>query len=76
MSMFKWIPDSGSSSNDGGTQKDGSEQIVSDWLWLYWVITAPLTFVILALWFWWFWWTNKRYEEKQKQVLDEEAKIE
>ncbi|KAF1959757.1 hypothetical protein CC80DRAFT_309628 [Byssothecium circinans] len=76
MTMFKWIPDSKSNPSGGATQDNGSNQIVSDWLWLYWAITAPLTFAILVLWFWWYKRTDKRYKEKQEHELDEEAKME
>lgn len=72
MSMFRWMPDEGSS--DAMANNRDSSRIVSQWFWLYWAITVPLTVGILIFWVLWF----KRWERKwrQEHEWDEEDKIE
>ncbi|KAH8673639.1 hypothetical protein BX600DRAFT_211125 [Xylariales sp. PMI_506] len=42
---------------------DGTEAYVSRWLWVYFVVTIPLTIAIVASW----WWLEKRREKKYAQ---------
>ncbi|KAK4233674.1 hypothetical protein C8A03DRAFT_38605 [Achaetomium macrosporum] len=71
MSMFQWMPDE--DSNDDMAKDKDSSRIVSQWFWLYWAITVPLTIGILICWVLWF----KRWERKwrQEHESDEEDKI-
>lgn len=53
---------SGDSSTSGGAQ-------VSQWLWVYFAVTIPLTLVIVGSW----WWMDKR---REKRYSLEDAEIE
>lgn len=55
MSMFNWqaSPDSSNS------------PIVSRYFWIYWVVTAPLTILVLMGWVWWY----KREDTTYRQSL-------
>jgi hypothetical protein len=73
MSFFDFIPDnngsdsSSSSSSSGGGSGDWSP--VSPLLWIYFVITIPLTLLIVVCWRWW----DRRREARYAQ---EDADIE
>ena len=38
--------------------------------WMYWVITTPLTFVVLGAWMFWTYWRSKSVKQ-QEMKLDE-----
>ena len=40
--------------------------------WVYWVITTPLTFIVLGVWTYWTHWRSESVKE-QEQKLDEKS---
>ena len=48
MEMFNWRPGPG-------------ESIASPYLWVYWVVTVPITVLVYIVWVWWFRHTQKHY---------------
>ena len=40
--------------------------------WMYWVVTTPLTFIVLGVWVFWTHWRNESVKE-QELKLDEKA---
>ncbi|KAF2264434.1 hypothetical protein CC78DRAFT_544193 [Lojkania enalia] len=77
MSMFQWLPDNEDSSSSNDAKQSGDDfKILSDWFWLYWAVTVPLTLIILVVWYIWYKWSNNKYKEKREKELDEEVKIE
>ena len=59
MTMFNW------------NAKPG-EQIASDFLWVYFVVTVPITIGILLLWLWWY---NRSHKKHQDRIGAIEAAI-
>lgn len=53
MTMFNW------------QARDG-EPVYSTHLWVYFVITIPLTVLVLSVWFWWF----RSQEKNQKHDIE------
>jgi hypothetical protein len=53
MSMFNW-------------QADGSngDQIMSKYIWVYFVVTVPLTMIVLLVWIMWVKWSGKKQKER------------
>jgi hypothetical protein len=58
MSMFSW---SQSLSNSD------TSSVVSNKFWIYWVVTIPLTLLVIVLWRVWWLWQERSY---QKEVND------
>lgn len=40
--------------------------------WMYWVITTPLTFIVLGIWAFWIYWRSESVK-KQEEKLDGKA---
>ena len=53
MTMFNWQANSG-------------ESLVSAHLWVYFIVTIPLTFIVFAIWIWWF----RTQDRKQRIDLE------
>lgn len=57
MQMFNWSPGPGQS-------------VSSPYLWIYFVVTIPLTGMVYAAWFWYFRVTQKHYAKKHEEGLE------
>ena len=64
MSMFDWQADvkAQSSNPNEGTR------VVSRNFWIYWVISVPLTIVVLLTWRVWWHWEKNHYRQKYPHV--------
>lgn len=68
MSMFAW-PHKGDGS---GTSGGGSQvSVVSNWFWLYWAVTIPLTIVTLGGWGIWWMLEMRRFKKSYAEALGE-----
>jgi len=56
MSMFNW-------------QARNGEPVYSSYLWVYFLITVPLTVLVVAVWFWWF----RTQERTHKPDIEENS---
>lgn len=68
MSMFAW-PHSGDNSGNGAS--GGEESIVSNWFWLYWAVTVPLTVITLGGWGLWWVMEMRRFRSSYSEALGE-----
>ena len=59
--MFNWDPKPG-------------QEIASPYLYIYWVITVPVTALVYVAWFWWFKYSQKHYAKRHEQSLAEVEK--
>ena len=66
MSFFDFIPDG----NDSSSQGYSSSSPVSPLLWVYFVITIPLTLAIVVCWRWW-----DRRREAQYALEDRDIEV-
>jgi hypothetical protein len=46
-----------------------SDTVVSPLLWVYWVITIPLTIIVYLLWVWWFRHSQKQYRKNHDESV-------
>lgn len=67
MTMFTWQQDSGST---GPASSSRSTIFVSSYFWVYWVISIPLT--VIVIWIWRKWWLHE--VGNLKEELDEVEK--
>lgn len=65
MSMFDWASESSNPADNGDT--------VSKKFWIYWVVTVPLTLLVIVLWRIWWLWQEKSY---QREVNDAVGQVE
>ena len=70
MSFFDFIPDSNDSSSSSSSQGHSSYSPVSPLLWVYFVITIPLTLAIVVCWRWW-----DRRREAQYALEDADIEV-
>ena len=56
--MFHWGPAPG-------------QRIASPYLWVFWVVTIPLTVMIYVAWFFWFRHSQKKYAQKHKEETED-----
>ncbi|KAH0558726.1 hypothetical protein GP486_004630 [Trichoglossum hirsutum] len=47
-----------------------SESILSNKFWIYWVVTLPLTALVIALWIAWYRWNDKKLMKENKDLED------
>ena len=59
--MFNWNPGPG-------------EQIASPYLWVFWVVTVPITVGVYLLWLWWFKFSQTRHKSRHEQGLKDVEK--
>lgn len=59
--MFNWSPGPG-------------EPIASPYLWVFWVVTVPVTAGVYLLWFWWFKFSQTRHRARHEQGLKDVEK--
>ncbi|KAK5167660.1 uncharacterized protein LTR77_007359 [Saxophila tyrrhenica] len=57
MEMFNWRPGPG-------------EQIASPYLWVFFVVTIPITALVYVIWLWWFRVSQKHYTKRHEEGLD------
>lgn len=61
MEMFNWRPGPG-------------EPVASPFLYVYFVVTIPLTLMVYVAWFWWFRHSQKKYQKRHDDGLDDVEK--
>lgn len=61
MEMFNWRPGPG-------------ESVASPYLYVYFVATIPLTLMVYAAWFWWFRYSQKKYQKRHDDGLEDVEK--
>ena len=61
MQMFNWRPGPGQS-------------IASPYLWVYFVVTVPVTALVYVFWIWWFRVSQKSYSAKHEEGLQDVEK--
>lgn len=54
--------------NDNNNNNNESEPVVSKDLWIYFVITIPLTMFVVLFWRWWDRRREKRYEAEDRDI--------
>ncbi|MCJ1253613.1 hypothetical protein MMC24_001425 [Lignoscripta atroalba] len=69
MSMFDWQPSSGQATNT--TTTPSRRPSVSPFLWIYWAITIPFTFIVLAAWRIWWILEDKKYAREIRDSTKE-----
>lgn len=60
MPMFGW--------GDPPTTSSDSVSVTANF-WIYWVVTGPLTVVVMAGWFAWYFYKNSQWEKDDKDDL-------
>lgn len=68
-SFFDFQPSSDGSG--GGSGGGGRRRVVSDWVWLYWAVTAVLTAAVLGLW----WFFSRRQNAKALAEFRRQSEI-
>ena len=61
MEMFNWRP-------------GPDEPVASPYLYVYWVVTIPVTALVYAAWLWWFRISQKRYQKRHEEGLEDVEK--
>ena len=46
------------------------DRIASPYIWVFFVITIPLTALVYAVWFWWFKVSQKHYQKRHEEGLE------
>ena len=59
--MFNWAPGPG-------------ERIASPYLYVYFVVTVPVTALVYATWLWWFRVSQKHHEKRHEEGLQDVEK--
>jgi Mg2+ and Co2+ transporter CorA len=58
MNTFNWFPGPG-------------EVLCSPYIWIFFVVTIPLTLLVYAAWIWWFKISQKHYQTRHEKGLEE-----
>jgi len=64
MSMFDW------SSSSKSTAQSDTPETVSRKFWIYWVVTIPLTLLVMVLWRAWWLWQERLYNKEVSEAVE------
>jgi hypothetical protein len=72
MSMFDWQGGSSSSANstsNGASSSSSQSAVVMPYIWIYWVISVILTFIVITGWRIWWVKQDREFREKLPKVV-------
>ena len=61
MNMFNWSPGPG-------------QRVTSPYLYIFFVVTVPVTAIVFAVWIWWFKISQKLYQKRHEEGLQDVEK--